>query len=113
MADVEKGFANNGDDQRFAELQLSTRSDAKRKLDLRPTKYNFAKVTPLRFCRYLNHNHAGLVASHILKRDVKVTVFFCSQINDATCESIPFLFRPDAFRAWHQILCWTLPVEDI
>jgi len=32
-----------------------------------------------------------------LKGDVKVSVFFCSQINYETHKSIPFLFRPDAF----------------
>jgi hypothetical protein len=71
----------------LGKLQFSTGSDAKRKFDFRPTKYNFTKFTPLRFCWYLNHNTAWLVASHILKGDVKVAVFFCSQINYATRKS--------------------------
>jgi len=113
MPDVEESLADNRNDWRLKHLQFSTGPDAKRKFDLRPTKHNFAKLTPLRFCRYLNHNYAGFVACHILKGDVKITVFFCSQINYATRQNIPFLFRPDAFRAWHQILCWTLPVEYV
>jgi hypothetical protein len=36
------------------------------------TENSFAKLTPLRFCRYLGHNDARLVASGILKRNVQV-----------------------------------------
>jgi hypothetical protein len=39
-------------------------------------KYNFAQLTPLRFCRYLNYDDARLIASRILQRYVKVAVLF-------------------------------------
>ena len=97
MPDVEEIFADNRNDRRLRNLQFSTRSDAKRKLNLRPTKHNLSKLTPLRFCWYLNHNNAWFIACRILKTDVKVVVLFCSQLNYATCKSIPFLFRPEAF----------------
>jgi len=47
VAHIEKCFADNGDDHWLSELWFSSRSDAKRKLHLRPIKYNFAKLTPL------------------------------------------------------------------
>ena len=97
VADIEECLADDCDDHRVSELQFSARSDAKRKFDFRPTKHNLAKLAPFRFCRYLSHNSAGLVPGRILKCNVKVAILFCSQVNYATCESIPFLFRPDAF----------------
>jgi hypothetical protein len=97
VPDVEERLADNCDDRRLKHLQFPAGSDAKRKLDLCPTEYDFAELTPLRFCWYLNHNSAGFVASHILKGDMKVAVLFCAQINYATHKSMPFLFPPDAF----------------
>ena len=79
MPDVEESLADDSNDRRLKHLQFSTGSDAKRKLNVRPTKYDFAKFTPLRFCRDLNHSRAGFVASHILRGDVKIAVLFCSQ----------------------------------
>ena len=78
MADVEKGFATNSDNQRLRDLQFSTGSHAEWKLGVRPAKYNVAEVTPFRFCWYFGHDSAGLVASHILKTNMKVAVCFCS-----------------------------------
>src|SRR5262245_618918 len=97
VPDVEESLSCDCNNQRLIDLQFSTRPHAKRKLNLGPAKHNFAKLTPLRFRGYLNHNDTRFVASHILNGDVKVAVFFCSQINYATRESIPFLSRPDAF----------------
>jgi len=77
------------------------------------TKYNLSKFTPLRSCCYRNHNNGEFLASRILKAVVKVAVLFCSQLNYATRRSIPVLFRSDRVSAWHQILHWTLPVEDV
>jgi hypothetical protein len=56
-----------------------------------------ANLTPLRFRWYFNNNNARLVASGVLKRNVKVTVLFRSQLNHAPRESVPFLFCRDAF----------------
>jgi hypothetical protein len=68
-------------------------SDAKRKLNFRPTKYNLGKFAPWRLCRYFSHNDARLVASRILESDVKVTVCFDFHQNDATSESERVVFN--------------------
>src|SRR5262245_5888511 len=67
VADVEECLADNRNDRRLSDLQFPARSEAKGKLDLRPTKHKFAKLTPLRFCGYLNYNNAGFIASRISK----------------------------------------------
>ena len=79
-----KRLADHCDERRLSDLQFSARSDAKGKLDLRPAKYNFAQLTPLRFCQYFRNNDPRLVASRIGKGDVKVAVLLCSQLNHAT-----------------------------
>ena len=53
-------------------LLLLRSASVKRKPCRSPTKNCCANLTPLRLCRYFNHNHAGFVASYIVQRDVKV-----------------------------------------
>jgi len=56
-------------------------------LDRRPTENDFAKLTPffLRFRWYLSDGDARLIASRILKRNVKVAVLFRSYLDHAPC----------------------------
>jgi hypothetical protein len=95
VANVEKRLADHCDNRWLTELEFSSRPNAKRKLHLRPTKYNLAKLTPLRFGRCLSHNDAWLVAGRIFKRDVNVAVCIAFCANDATSERVPFLFSGD------------------
>jgi hypothetical protein len=97
VPDVEGSLPDNCNDRRLKHLQFSTRSDAKWKLNLRPTKYNLAKFTPLRFCWDFDDYSAWLVTIGIRKSDVKVAVLFRSQVNHPPGKSIPLLFRPEAF----------------
>jgi hypothetical protein len=97
VSNIEESLADNCDNQRLHELQFSAGSDAKRKLYARPTKYNFPKFAPFRFCGYLSNNEARLIIVCICKSNVKIAVLFCSQLNDATRQSIPFLFRLNPF----------------
>jgi hypothetical protein len=76
VVNIEKRLTRDGDDSRFSERQLSAGSHAKRKLCVRPTENNFAKLTPffVWLCWYLSHNDPWLVAGGVLKRNVKVAV---------------------------------------
>jgi hypothetical protein len=62
VSDIEESFTDNCNDRRLSDVQFSAGADAKRKLNLRPAKYNFAKLTPSRFCRYFCYDDAGLSA---------------------------------------------------
>ena len=96
MTDIEKRFAGNGDDGSLIERQLLSRASVKRESRTRPTKNRVANLTPLRFCRYFNNNDSRFVASRILKRDVKITVRFNFESNNAAREGKPFSFDPGA-----------------
>ena len=72
MAYVPVRFPNNCNDRRLTEGQLLCSASVKRKPCGSPTKNGCANLTPLRFCRYLTDNDAGLVTSYIVQRDVKV-----------------------------------------
>jgi hypothetical protein len=80
VVDVEKRLTDDGNGSWFSHLQLPARPNAKRELGGRPTKNDFAKLAPFffGFRRYLNDDEARLIASSILKRNVKVAVFFDS-----------------------------------
>ena len=59
-------------------------------------KYNFAKLTPLRFCWYFSYDDAQLVAARIGQTIVKVAVFFRPELNYSPRQRIPFLFGPNS-----------------
>jgi hypothetical protein len=82
-----ENLTDNCNDRPLSDVQFYTGADAKRKLTLRPAKYNFAKFTPSRFCRYFCYDDARFVASCILKGDVRVVVLFCAYFNHVGCKS--------------------------
>ena len=94
MTDIEERFADNGDDGSLIERQLPSRASAKREFHSRPTKNRVANLAPLRFGRYFNNDDARLVSGRILKRDVKISVRFNFQSNNAARDGKPFSFDP-------------------
>jgi hypothetical protein len=74
MTDIEERFARNCDDGSLIERQIFRRASVKRESRRRPTKKRIPNLTPLRFRWHFNNNDARLVASRILKRDVKIAV---------------------------------------
>jgi hypothetical protein len=96
MTDIEVRFAGNGYDGSLIECQLLSRASVKRESRPRPTKNRVANLTPLRLGRYFNNNDARLVSGRILKRNVKITVSFNFESNDAARERVPVILNPGA-----------------
>jgi hypothetical protein len=82
---------------RVSDVQLFSRARVKREPRSRPTKNGIANLAPLRLRRYFADNDSQFIASRILKRNVKITVCFSFERNDAAPKSEPFLLKPCAF----------------
>ena len=63
-------LSDHCNDRRLTEGQLLRSASVKRKPCGSPTKNGSANLTPLRLCRYLTDNDAGLVTSYIVQRNM-------------------------------------------
>jgi hypothetical protein len=97
MTDIEKHFANNSDDWRIGDVQLLGRASVKRESRMCLAKDRVANLTPLRFCWHFADHNSRLVSGGILKRNVKITVRFNFQSNNAARESKSLVFDPGTF----------------
>jgi len=63
MVDVEKCFADNNDDRRLSDLQLSARSNTKKATSRVSTENSFTNFTRLQSCWYLGNNDSRIYRS--------------------------------------------------
>jgi hypothetical protein len=76
MTNVEKSFADNGDDLGFANLESFVSPGLKREFRICPTENHVANLTPFRLRRYFINNYSRFVAGRVLERNVNVATRF-------------------------------------
>jgi hypothetical protein len=82
MTNVEKSFADDGDDLGFANLESFVRSGVKGKFCLCPLKNGLADRAPLRFWGYFGDYSSWPVACCVLQGDVNVAIHLSLLIDD-------------------------------
>ena len=99
VANIIKRFARDCDDVLFANFERVRGFDAERKFLHRPTENSLPNLAPLQANGNLGAYSSHAVATRILKRNVNVAVCFHFCVNNASCESEPFLFNSVASAA--------------
>ena len=99
VANVIKGLSRDRDQMRLANLECVRGFDAERKFLHRPTENSLPNLAPLQANGNLGAYSSHAVATRILKRNVNVAVCFHFCVNNASCESEPFLFNSVASAA--------------
>jgi hypothetical protein len=76
VAQIEKRFADYGDDRGLIDREFSRRPDMQRKACARPTENSCAYFAPSRFTSHFTDNRPWFVAGRIRQRDVKIAIRF-------------------------------------
>ena len=91
VANIVERFACHRDDMRLANFKRVRGLDVEGKLLRRPAKHSLPNFTPLLADGNFGANRSNVVAAGIYQRDVNVAVRFNFCVNDAACQSVPFL----------------------
>src|SRR5882724_3348432 len=93
MSNIIERFAGDRDYMRLAKFELFGRFQSEREALRCPSKHRLPNLTPLWANGNLSADSSHSSTVGIFKRNVNVTVCFHFCVNDAPCQSVPFLLR--------------------